>query len=50
MSLWALAMRAISHGEKRALKGAVRGKQAPKRRCLAEKCYGESHEARIALR
>jgi hypothetical protein len=50
MSLWALAARAISRGEKRALKGAVREKQAAKTRCLAETCYGESHEACIALR
>ena len=45
MSLWALAARAISRGEKRALKGAVRQKQAAKTRCLAETYYGESHEA-----
>jgi hypothetical protein len=50
MSLWASAARAISRGEKRVLKGAVRQKQAAKRRCLAEKCDGESHEACIALR
>jgi len=50
MSLWASAARAISRGEKRALKGAVRQKQAAKTRCLAETCDGESHEACIALR
>jgi hypothetical protein len=27
------------------LKGAVRGKQAPKTQCLAEQCHGESLEA-----
>ena len=32
------------------LKGAVRGKQAPKTQCLAEQCHGESLEACIALR
>jgi hypothetical protein len=30
LSLWTLAVRAISHGEKRVLKGAMRRKQAPK--------------------
>src|SRR2546430_4356861 len=44
------ALPIFSRGEKRALKGAVRKKQASKTRCLAEKCYGESHEACIALR
>jgi hypothetical protein len=32
------------------LKGAMRGKQALKTWCLAEKCHGESLEACIALR
>jgi hypothetical protein len=32
------------------LKGAVRGKQAPKTQCLAEQCHGDSQEACIALR
>src|SRR5215813_2508815 len=50
LSLWTSAARAISCGEKRVLKGAVRQKQAAKTRCLAETCYGESHEACIALR
>jgi len=50
MSPWALAARAISRGEKRALKGAMRRKQASKTWCLAEKCYGDSQEACIALR
>jgi hypothetical protein len=45
MSPWALAARAISRGEKRALKGAVRQKQAAKTQCLAEKGYGDSQEA-----
>jgi hypothetical protein len=45
MSLWTLAVRTISHGEKRVLKGAMRRKQASKMWCLAEKCHGESHEA-----
>ena len=43
-------MRAISHGEKHVLKGAVREKQAPETRCLAERHYGDSQEARITLR
>src|SRR5713226_5721495 len=43
-------MRAILHGEKRVLKGVVRGKQAPKTQRLAKTCHGESHEACIALR
>src|ERR1700751_4546737 len=50
LSLWPRAARAISRGEKRALKGAVRQKQAAKTRCWAEQCDGESHEACIALR
>jgi hypothetical protein len=33
-----------------ALKGAMRGRQALKRWCLAEERYGASPEARIALR
>jgi len=45
MSLWTLAVRTISHGEKRVLKGAMREKQAPKKWCLAERYHGESHEA-----
>jgi hypothetical protein len=32
------------------LKGAMRGKQALKTWCWAEKCHGESLEACIALR
>ena len=40
-------MRAILHGEKRVLKGVVRGKQAPKTQRLAKTCHGESHEACI---
>jgi len=43
-------MRAIPHGEKRVLKGVVRGKQAPKTQRLAQTGQGESHEACIALR
>ena len=43
-------MRAILHGEKRVLKGVVRGKQAPKTQRLAKTCHGESYEACIALR
>jgi hypothetical protein len=50
MSLWTLAVRAISDCEKRVLKGAMREKQAPKRWCLAERYYGDSQEACIALR
>ena len=33
-----------------ALKGAVRGRQVPKKQCLAERCHGDSQEACIALR
>jgi hypothetical protein len=43
-------VRAISHGEKRVLKGTMRGKQASKRWCLAERYHGDSQEACIALR
>jgi hypothetical protein len=43
-------MRAIPPGEKRVLKGVVRGKQAPKTPRLAQPCHGESHEACLALR
>ena len=50
MSLWTLAVRTISHGEKRVLKGAVRGKQALKRQCLAKGYHGDSQEVCIALR
>jgi len=32
------------------LKGTMRGKQAPKRWCLAKECHGDSQEACIALR
>jgi hypothetical protein len=38
-------VRAISHGEKRALRGTVRRKQVSKRQCLAERHHGDSQEA-----
>jgi hypothetical protein len=45
MSLWTLAVRAISHGEKRVLKGTMRKKQASNTWCLAERYHGDSQEA-----
>ena len=32
------------------LQGTMRGRQAPKRWCLAEECHGEPPEACLALR
>ncbi len=50
MSLWTSAVRTISHGEKRVLKGTMRRKQASEMWCLAERYHGDSQEACIALR